>query len=182
MKMTGLFLALALASAFVLNGCGADQPANNAIAPTGNNSNSGNAPTEPARASAAMSDSAFRAEISVANPPTRLDPGQQAIITVKVKNVSDAVWPMRGRQGDGYFQVNLGDHWLDANNRAVRVDERTAMPRDLRPGEEVELPITLVAPNAPGNYVVTIEMVQEGVAWFSTKGPGPFRLNVRVGR
>ena len=56
------------------------------------------------------------------------------------------------------------------------------MPADLLPGSEVELPLTVKAPEEPGDYVFEIDMVHEGVTWFYERGATPLRLMVRVER
>jgi len=87
---------------------------------------------------------------------------------------------MRGRAGDGFFQINLGDRWIDAAGQDVKVDERVFLPRAVKPGEEFEIPFTIVAPNKAGDFTVEIDMVQEGVAWFAQKGSQPARIKIKV--
>jgi hypothetical protein len=175
MKLKYLSPALALACALTLAGCGEDRPGGGAgtPAPPG---------AAAARPPAPLPDNGFRATLTVANPPTKLAPGEPATLTVKVRNSSDVAWPLGGRPGDGFFQVNLGDHWLGADGKEVKVDERIAMPHAVGPGEEVERQLVIKAPDKPGDYVLELDVVQEGVAWFSQKGSQPLKLNVKVAR
>lgn len=122
----------------------------------------------------------FKAEITVANPPTQLKVRQREELAVKVKNASGAEWPMRGREGDGMFQVNLGDGWRTTDGKEVKVDQRAFLPRTLKPGEQVEIPFVIVAPDKAGDFVVEIDMVQEGIAWFVSKGSVPAKLKIKV--
>lgn len=124
-------------------------------------------------------DSGFKAQITVVNPPATIARGQRADLTVRVKNTGDATWPMRGRAGDGIYQVNLGDRWIDSSGKDVKVDERVFLPRAVKPGEEVEMPFTIVADHA-GDFTVEVDMVQEGVAWFVQKGSQPARFKIKV--
>ena len=62
----------------------------------------------------------------------------------------------------------------------VNDDGRTQLPRDLGPGEEAELKLHVNAPNAPGEYLLELDMLQEGVSWFGLKGSTTTRLPVRV--
>jgi hypothetical protein len=135
------------------------------------------------RATGPMPDGAFRAAITVADPPTKMRPGEKQTLTVKVKNVGNAAWPAHGRSGDGYFQVNLGDAWFDGQNTKVEKHPyvRSALPNDVRPGEEVEVPLAITAPSAPGDYTLQIDMVQEMVAWFADKGSPAQKFKVKVG-
>jgi hypothetical protein len=40
--------------------------------------------------------------------------------------------------------------------------------------------LNVTAPRTPGNYILEIDMVHEGVAFFYEKNSEPLRLNVRV--
>ena len=127
-----------------------------------------------------LPDNGFKAEITVANPPAQLKVRQRVELAVKVKNASGVEWPMRGHEGDGKFQVNLGDGWRTADGKEVKVDQRAFLPRALKPGEQVEIPFVIVAPDKAGDFVVEIDMVQEGVAWFVNKGSVPAKLKIKV--
>ena len=51
---------------------------------------------------------------------------------------------------------------------------------DLAPGEETELPLSVSAQLVAGSYVLEIDMLHEGVVWFSSKGSKPLRMLVKV--
>ena len=122
----------------------------------------------------------FRAALSVAAPPATLAAGRMATLNVIVRNDGPALWQARERDGEP-FQISLGNHWLDASGRVlVNDDGRTQMPRDILPGEEVALTIRVNTPNAPGSYIIELDMLQEGVSWFGPKGSPTLRLPVRV--
>jgi hypothetical protein len=59
-------------------------------------------------------------------------------------------------------------------------DGRSVLLYDLNPGEEIDIPLTVTAPVEAGTYVLEIDMVQEGVAWFASKGSKPLRAIVKV--
>ncbi len=124
---------------------------------------------------------AFQAIIKVPAPPMRLRAGQKETIQVIVKNASDYVWSARG-QSDGKFFLNAGDIWLEATGNKIvnSLDGRTTIPRDLYPGEETTLPLQITAPATPGEYVLEIDVVQEGVGWFKDRGSTPLRIRVQV--
>jgi SAM-dependent methyltransferase len=90
-------------------------------------------------------------------------------IRVQVKNRSTRTWPS-GLHGTGCL-IRLGNHWCDATgNLQVCDDGRQDLPRDLEPGEEIELALTVTVPSTPGNYILELDMVQEGVTWFAATG------------
>jgi hypothetical protein len=131
-------------------------------------------------ADAPMPDSGFKATLSAFNVPAELKVGQQVMVQVKVRNISDSIWPAMGQE-DSRYQVKLGNHWLDADNVMVVLnDGRALLPRDLEPGGEVELPLAITAPNLPGEYTLELDMVQEYIAWFEEGGSKTLRIKVSV--
>jgi hypothetical protein len=88
-------------------------------------------------------------------------------LNVEVQNTSHERWPSRGAT-----RVQLSYHWTDADGRTtVRGGPRTPLPSDVPPGETVTLVQRLLAPEVPGDYTVTLDLVREQVAWFSDKDP-----------
>jgi hypothetical protein len=131
---------------------------------------------------AAFPDSDYRAEITALNAPAVMRAGEKVVLRFRVKNLGYSTWPAVGNK-EGRFQVNIGNRWLmAATNEVNGLDGRTGMPADLLPGAEVELPLTVKAPEEPGDYVLEIDMVHEGVTWFYERGGTPLRLKVRVER
>jgi hypothetical protein len=60
------------------------------------------------------------------------------------------------------------------------MDGRYGISKDLAPGEETELPLGVTAPKDPGEYFLEIDVVQEGVAWFSDKGSPTAKTRISV--
>lgn len=143
----------------------------------------GSAPTAPVILTLArnpLPPAGFEASIAAQKLPTSLSPGSTGTIYPAVKNVSPVTWQGLGGP-DGAYPVKLGNHWLDSSGAVVIPDDgRAALPFDLKPGEEIEVPLTITAPNTPGNYVLEIDVVQERVAWFGSKGSKTLRVNIRV--
>jgi len=48
-------------------------------------------------------------------------------------------------------------------------------------GDEVEFDIRITAPSEPGEYILQLDLVHEGVTWFSYQGVPPFEKFVSVG-
>lgn len=131
--------------------------------------------------SAPHPDYDYRAEVVALDAPTRMRAGERAALRFRVRNAGGFAWPARG-DGHGMYQVNLGDRWLDpVTSRVVNdLDGRTALAADLPPGGETELTLPVNAPKEPGDYVLEIDMIHEGVTFFHEKGSQTLRINVKV--
>lgn len=181
MKLKQLLSALALAAcASFMSACGPEEPASPGPRPAAESAPTADPEAGLERVLKPLPDSGFKAQLTIASPPAKLGRGQRADVTVRVKNTSDTTWPVRGRAGDGIFQVNLGDRWIGADDKDVKADERVFLPRAVKPGEEVELTLGIVAPDTPGEYTVEVDMLQEGVSWFFKKGSKSARFKVTV--
>jgi hypothetical protein len=130
---------------------------------------------------AAFPDADYRAEITALNAPTTMRSGEKQVIKFRVKNLGYSTWPAVGNK-EGRFQVNIGNRWLRPGTAINGLDGRTGMPDDLPPNGEVQLELTVTAPVEPGDYILEIDMVHEGVTWFYERGARPLHLPVRVER
>jgi hypothetical protein len=127
-----------------------------------------------------LADADFRAELRAVELPARVSAKARVNIRVAVRNAGGAVWLARER-GLSPLQLSAANHWLDVSGQPVTNDDgRGALPRDLRPGEEIELTFAVNAPRRPGDYLLEIDMLQEGVSWFALKGSQTLRVPVKV--
>jgi ubiquinone/menaquinone biosynthesis C-methylase UbiE len=126
--------------------------------------------------------SAFRAAITLLDPPSSLAAGESSVVRALVENRSDVAWPSHG-SAVAERQINLGNHWLDAAGRVVvESDGRSVLPCELAPGGRAEFPLAVRSPETPGRYLLEVDLVQEAVAWFAWKGSPAARAEVRVTR
>jgi hypothetical protein len=166
MKRFGISI-ICLLTAIAFAGCtlGEDQPppASGTSAPSGS----------------PLPESGFKAAITMVSPaPATMRAEETATVKAKVKNMGTAVWP--AQVPGGKYRVTLGNHWLDKNGKAVVLDDgRADLPHDLKPGEEVELALTIKAPKA-GDYILELDMVQEAVSWFTAHGSQTVKTNIKV--
>jgi 4-amino-4-deoxy-L-arabinose transferase-like glycosyltransferase len=127
-----------------------------------------------------LSERVMRVELRASNAPTTAPAGEKLSIRVLVKNLSDATWFARER-GAAPLQLSVGNHWLDQAGREVLHDDgRAALPENLPPGERLELELVVNTPRVPGNYVLEVDMLQEGVAWFGPQGSSTLKLPIRI--
>jgi hypothetical protein len=126
-----------------------------------------------------LPDSAFNAKLSVVTMPDTMRAGQKYDLRIALKNESDLPWP--GRQATWQFQLTVGNRWLKQSGEKVTdIDARAALLNDLASGFTVEIPLTVTAPGAPGIYILQLDAIQEGVAWFGERGSEVLSLKVKV--
>jgi 2-polyprenyl-3-methyl-5-hydroxy-6-metoxy-1,4-benzoquinol methylase len=135
-----------------------------------------------AGASAALPESACRADIEIVSAPTKVEPGEQATVSVRVRNAGTDTWAAAGTAG--WFQVTVGNHWrpTGSDRSAVLVldDAHEPLPADVPAGQSVDMQFDVHAPQAGGSYDLEIDLVQEGVAWFADRGSSIAKVPVAV--
>jgi hypothetical protein len=144
-------------------------------------------PSPVSKTAGPLPDSGFKAQVTLADPPKQLRAGQKEVITVKVKNISDAIWWQRGGEindrPDNKFYIAVGNRWLDKDGKLTSETEgHNGLIKDVKPGEEIEMPLQITAPKQPGEYSLSLDLVQESVAWFSEKGSTATRVKITVAR
>ena len=100
----------------------------------------------------------------------KLSPGELQQVPITVTNIGRVTW-IPG--GEGEFPFHLSYHWLHPEEKKVLVFEglRTPFPREVRPGEKVQVQAQVLAPPRPGRYRLAWDVVLEGLLWFSTEEP-----------
>ncbi len=106
--------------------------------------------------------------------------GETMSLIVRIRNAGSVAWPSGGQDAQKY-KIHVGNHWLDHAGKPVRFDDgRASLPRDVAPGEEVDVLLTTHALRSLGDHVLEIDMVQEHVTWFGRKGSQTVRFPVRL--
>ncbi len=124
---------------------------------------------------------AMRPAFLAHNVPPMTHPGKRIETSVTVRNDSTRVWP--GADLAGPYAIGLGYHLLDRRSHMLSFDNnpRAYLPHDLSPGEAVDLPLIIAAPETAGSYVLELAMVQENVAWFEHHGGAMLRVPWKIG-
>lgn len=98
--------------------------------------------------------------------PREASPGQRIVGAIRLTNEGWDLWSSEADRN-----VFTSYHWLDGKGQMVTFDgERTPLPRPIASGETCDVSMTIVAPTAPGNYRLAVDLVREGVTWFSQAG------------
>jgi len=182
LTLTACALALVITGAAACRRKQAGANANTAAA----NANANQQPQS--KEARALPDDGFKALITLPGAPVKLRAGQQERVQVRVRNASEVFWWARGGEqndrSDNKFYLAAGNRWFKADGTTLvtDMDGRHGLLKDLKPGEEDEVPLLVTAPKAPGEYVLEVDLVQEQVAWFSDKGSQTARTKVTVVR
>lgn len=108
--------------------------------------------------------------------PATIQSGDTITVPVTVKNTGSKTWIATGTNA-----VHLSYHWANTAGKVVIFDgERTPLPGNISPGQEVTLQATVKAPPDPGNYVLQWDLVEEFITWFSQQGAPVVTANVTV--
>ena len=104
-------------------------------------------------------------------------PGTTLLATIKFRNKSWRSWDSR----DPGAPVFLSYHWLDADG-ALAIDDglRTSLPHAVAPGAACEMTCRIDTPPRAGRYTLAVDLVEEGVTWFSRAGAPLLKVDFRV--
>lgn len=103
-----------------------------------------------------------------ADVPERMAPGQR--LFVEGAFVHEGARPLSKRV------LSISYHWVDAADPSKIVvwdGLRTPVKKIQLPGETYEARISVMAPREAGRYLLLLDLVREGVAWFSRMRPPP---------
>ena len=100
------------------------------------------------------------------------------VLPVEVMNCSACTWQATADSG-----VFLANSWLDQKGRVVKhIDGRSSFTQSVAPGTTVTVEIAVQAPAEPGLRILEIDLVDEGVTWFSEQGSSAHHARVEVQR
>jgi SAM-dependent methyltransferase len=121
----------------------------------------------------------LRAQIAAERVPESVPAGAAFTATLRVTNTGSVVWRATGRRFGG--QVTCGLKVVNARGEIIREDlGRTPLPRDVAPGDEVALNVTVGGELPAGTCELRYDMVVEGVTWFELQGSPTLRRMVTI--
>jgi 4-amino-4-deoxy-L-arabinose transferase-like glycosyltransferase len=130
-------------------------------------------PYEPAPANPTEPLHEFRALITAENAPQVVQTGKEFRFNVIVHNVSSVEWPG--------VAVEVEARWLKSEAAILTGKENhKRLPFDLEPGDTAGVSLEITSPTESGDYVLEVDMVQQGIGWFGSKGSRPLHLSVCV--
>jgi thioesterase domain-containing protein/acyl carrier protein len=123
----------------------------------------------------ALPESAYRAALTATVPPS-VGASQRLSVPVKVTNLGTVTWSASSVSG-----VFIANRWLTPEGQVIaHLDGAAGLPRDLTPGASDSQMLTITAPAVAGAYLLELDLVDEGVAWFRTQGSKATYLPVDV--
>ena len=120
---------------------------------------------------------AHSARYSEYRGPHDVRPGERFQIQLKVKNLGWLSWSSGDKS-----PVLASYRWLDGGGRVVVQDGlRTPLAWKIDQDGEEDIALRVEAPTGAGEATLLVDLVHEGVTWFSEQGIPPFRQRFRVG-
>jgi hypothetical protein len=108
--------------------------------------------------------------------PSTFTPGVKQSFEVIVRNVGTATWPAVA-DIDGRYAVTLHARWLRTDGTPTSEQKPPVrIPYDMEPGDTAGLRLETLAPAAPGQYVLELNIVQDG----GPMGSEPMRMDLNV--
>jgi hypothetical protein len=95
----------------------------------------------------------------------RIDPGDTGIVAVRFRNTG------HDTLGLGHTAVSVSYHWLSPQGATVTYEGvRTPLTVTLAPGDSTTVAARIAGPPRVGDFVLVVDLVQDGVAWYSWDG------------
>jgi hypothetical protein len=105
----------------------------------------------------------------VADLPMIARAGRPLRLATTVRNLSTRAFPAQATYGRRL--VRLGAQLCDRDRTVINRDyERAWLPATLPPGQSIDVPMTITAPQTPGRYALKFDLVSEGIDWFEACG------------
>jgi hypothetical protein len=135
-----------------------------------------------AGAKRALGAGAFAVRWGLPDLPDTVQAGEVMRIPVRVTNIGNDIWPDRAMadpEKPGGWAVRLTSRWLTAEKDGPH-QGRSDLNRPVFPGQTVTIVAKPQAPSAPGTYTLELDLMQENVSFFSSKGAPPALIPIRV--
>lgn len=115
-----------------------------------------------------------RFSLQSADPPRVMVAGSQTAMAIRLRNDGTRVWPEDGTVNASYQWLSLGGDRVPGEGHGVLLEgRRTRFQDTVSQGESASMRIVIDSPPRGGLYRLQIDMVEEGVCWFSDRQPDP---------
>lgn len=125
------------------------------------------------------------------DPPSVVRPGEVVDVLLRVENRGRHTWCTNShflvrasyhlyRAGGAGAAGGTGGAGTDTGDLVSWDNPRTALPMEIAPGDAITMAMKVTAPEASGDYVAEIDLLQEYLSWFSPRGIESPRMRFRV--
>ena len=97
----------------------------------------------------------------------------ELVLPVKVTNSGQAFWPAARWHPFPQGSVTLGPYLQGPHGEREVELPRMTLPRSLSPGDSITLEVRVPRESAQGRDAIALDLVREGVFWFSEAGSQP---------
>ncbi len=102
--------------------------------------------------------------------------GDKLNIGFQLKNTGLKIWSSSAEN-----PCLLSYHLWDIDGQIDQYDNRRfILPRDILPGQKIELPIDIKSPLQKGNYTLEFDLLREGLSWFKDYGSKTLKITLSV--
>ncbi len=117
------------------------------------------------------------ASITLIDAPVEAKALEELRFRARVENTGFARWLAAGEAETARGAVRLTAHLISGANEedVFPYFAGAVLPRDIEPGETVEIELALRAPAEPGRYLLEFDMVAEHLSWFEDLGSPTLR-------
>jgi hypothetical protein len=116
----------------------------------------------------------YHAQLEVAERDLTLWASEQRRLLIRVRNTGGETWPY-GLDRPPYIHLAV-ERRRPKDGGWVTQPEVTPLPHTLRPGADALVPVTIIAPDVPGEYELKVDLRHAGHRWFGT--PAQFTVVV----
>lgn len=156
-------LALIICSLFVLYGC-SESSGVNYMSPS-------------PQYGFATNKEVFAAQYSATSTQWNAPSNTQFSLPITIKNVSASAWSSQTEQQPVYISY----HWLDLEKKILVFEgRRTSLLASVAPGAEQKVNLHIDSLPQPGQYILQVTMLQEGVDWFERQYVTPLELKINI--
>jgi len=100
------------------------------------------------------------------------------LVPVVVKNIGNTIWK---NHKESVNAVNLSYIWKNKEGKIIlKTEERTPLPRTIKPGKTIKLDMRVTTPSESGEHVLEIDLLKEKEFWFSEVNSKPYTVPINV--
>jgi len=126
-----------------------------------------------------ISSSSLHAEYLDSIIPSTVPAGSKFRVSVNALNDGHSLWWSKVATAEPIGAVYIGNRWFQ-DGKESWISERSLLPSDVSPGQNTTVEMEISAPPYPGDYVLELDLVNEGITWFGQQCVKTIRQNITI--